>query len=224
MDDLENAHQKRNEFEGDPSMYLSLYIILLTFFIALVSVSVPNMDRAQRVVDSVAGIFSVSGPSVFLEEADLSQSGRVLAVATHVFSDIGSLFQAEIPLAKIRERSPGRVLEASFPARELFLEGSAKVRPSRVRLMDRVLAALSYGAREGISRRMTITFATGESHQSAYPGADSLEHRRAVALGDLAYQRGAAAQTVEIGLAPGPIDRVTFTFRIGAVRDGAEDR
>lgn len=224
MVDSGSKHQEEGGLEGASSMYLSLYIILLTFFIALVSISVPNIERTQRVVDSVSGIFSVPARSSFLEEADLSQSGRVLAIAGHVFADVGSLFQAEVPLAKINERSPGRVLEVSFPAREFFPEGSATVRSSRLRLIDGVIAALSYGSQEGITRRMTITFATGESAQAVYPGADSLEHRRAVALGALAYERGSATETVEIGLAPGPINQIVFTFRVGVVRGAAEER
>ncbi|MBE1237095.1 hypothetical protein IHV25_05475 [Phaeovibrio sulfidiphilus] len=201
-------------FDSGSSLYLSLYIILLTFFIALVGVSTLNLDRTRQAVGSVLGAFSAS--SIFPGSAveDISQSGQVLAVARQVFADLGALFQSEIPAARVEEPTPGRVLEVTLPASEFFQKNDDTPRALRTRLFDGLIAALAYGEDAGIPRRMTMTVLTGDASDSPYAGDASLEHRRAVALGELAFRRGASPRTVEIGLSPGPLGYIVFTFRI----------
>ncbi|GEO81930.1 hypothetical protein [Pararhodospirillum oryzae] len=217
MDDGTHAGTERTGLSGAQSLFLSLYLVLLAFFIALVSLAPPESERIHAVVTSLTETFSGPG-TIRPPDPYPSQSGRVVAPARQVTAEIGSLFQAEIPAAQVSEREGGTVLVATFTAEALFLPGTATLRPGREALFDRVIAALA-SPPAGQARAMDIALSTGGATDAALPEAGSLERSRAVALARLAYRRGAPPDSLSVGLSPGPLDRVTLTFRLAAPAD-----
>ncbi|MCF8483514.1 MAG: hypothetical protein K9H25_24080 [Rhodospirillum sp.] len=66
----------------------------------------------------------------------------------------------------------------------------------------------------GVRRHMDVTLTTGGASNATLPGPESLEPRRAAALGALLMGRGVPPEGVSVGLAPGPFGLVILSFRI----------
>ncbi len=212
MDGMHRDGEEQAGLGGSRSLFLSLYLVLLAFFIALISVSTFEENRTRAVVDSLWSTFS--GPKGIPQDLVFpSQSGLLLGAARQFFTELGSLFQAAIPAAKIQEMTGGSVLEVTLRGDALFRENSADFRLGQFSFVDRLVAALS-SAPAGVRRHMDVSLSTGGASNAMLPGPTSLEQRRAAALGALFMGRGAPPDALGIGLVPGPIGLIVLSFRV----------
>jgi hypothetical protein len=212
MDGMHRDGEEQAGLGGSRSLFLSLYLVLLAFFIALISVSTFEEKRTRAVVDSLWSTFS--GPKGTPRDLVLpSQSGLLLGAARQFFTELGGFFQAAIPAAKIKAMSGGSVLEVTLRGDALFRDNSADLRPGQFSFVDRLIAALS-SAPAGVRRHMDVSLSTGGASNAILPGPASLEQRRAVALGTLLMGRGAPPDGLGIGLAPGPFGLIILSFRV----------
>ena len=107
--------------QRDPTLIqvLSLYLLLLAFFVILFNISKVEQFKTTVVTDSLNSAFNNSGQTTHTPAPLTSTRGRV--IADHAFQRrIGQLIAAEIPIAEINEIKPGSVLEARVPVDILF--------------------------------------------------------------------------------------------------------
>lgn len=202
------ARQRRG---GDPSLsvFLGLYLLVLAFFILLVSLSTIEERKARAVMESLTATFGdarPSGTSVGPGEGDLALLlERRLAAA----------FASLVHIARVETVKPGRLVRAELPLAEVFVDEAAALRPALHPLLDRIVAALS-SAPAGASVAVEVALAA-----AAETGEERLAPARADAFARELLARGAPPQRLSIALAPAAGVQVWITFAIDR-RPGGE--
>jgi hypothetical protein len=173
---------------------VSVFLLLLAFFILLNSLSTVQSHRAGAVRHSVETAFGLIVPP-----APRPDAAEALAGAARMVESLGDLFVSEIPVAKIEATGKrGRTLVVTLPVRTLFV-GDESVRPETLGLLTRVADALTSTA-GGAEIRLEFLVATADSPGD---GDDLTGLRRAAAFGAALAEAGAPASRVTVGLEKG---------------------
>lgn len=188
----------------DPSLsiFLGLYLLVLAFFILLVSLSTIEEMKARAVIDSLSATFGDARSSG--TAAGPGEGDPALLLERNLRATFASLVHvAELAIVK-----PGRLMRASVPAAVVFADKTATVRPALHPLLDRVVAAVS-APLGGLV--VTVELALAPPAEGAEP---ALTMARADALAREMLARGAAPDRLAIALAPRAGDAVWLTFSI----------
>lgn len=161
--------------EMGPLMFLSLFLLLLAFFILLNAISTLEETKSRAVISSVAATFQTDIVPDNEAEILISTLGPV-PQPDEVTADIERLWVTAIPIAKIETVTPGRVLQVSVPAMQIFVGGQSEVRADRRDLLRATAHALA-SRLEGLSvqLRMTIPVDDMRSLRSLDPTLSSEE-------------------------------------------------
>ena len=110
--------------------FLSLYLLVLAFFILLVSISTFEKVKSSAVMDSLNSTFAtVLPPNTELTSFN-SKSGPILA--GQAFQDkTNKLFATTLDAEKIEVIQPGRVMRVQMAADSLFETGKAVLRDAQ---------------------------------------------------------------------------------------------
>lgn len=194
------------------TLFLSLFLILLTFFIALVSMAEVRRDRQDEVAGSIRETFRREG-SV---QPVLAREG-VIGVHHPVLVALAGAIETLLPVTSANPVLARRRMELSLPTAALFVEGRPEVQAGRLALLSRVAQALA-DAPDGEIIRV-------EALLGVMPGASlppgGLALRRAGSLARALVAEGAPARAVAPGFLPGASGTVVLRF---AVLDTAQDR
>ena len=205
------APGKSAPFAGQAGLllYLSLFLLLLAFFIVLNAISVDSVRRARAVLKSVEQSFTIDPRLLFGRDPVGSRSGTVLAVQR--LETLGDLFSMAIAVEKVEVVAPGRLLEVRLPADALFMPGTARLRLDRTGLLDRVAEALLQPLP---GERVEVEFLVALSPDVPSQPPGPIE--RAGALARDLVARGAPAAAVSIGIERGAPGAARFVFSIRA--------
>lgn len=206
-----SAHVNPNN--GSIVLLLSLFLLLLVFFIVLNAQSVQTVQKVKAVAASLEKTF----PSFVIDprlrdggETVASRAGTVFAVQR--LDSVGTLFATAVSVAKVETVSPGRLLEVRLPADDLFLPGTATLRPDRQGLLDRVVDALRE-SRQGERMELDALLGIGPTGTPSQPPGPVA---RGGALARALIADGAPSQNVTVGVErgdPGGV-RLLFTLRL----------
>lgn len=199
------------------SMFLSLFLLVLAFFIVLVSISTLEDVKSQAVRDSLSSTFrSVLSPSTTPTEFT-SKDGNILA--GQVFQEqITGLFATTLQVAKVEIVRPGSLMRIKLPVSAMFANGETEIRPVTVPVLDRIVAVLS-SRPPGLRFDMEFFIGSPLSAEKALPVAQTLETQRAGNLAREMARRGVPPDSIAVGIQPGRTDQITIWFY---VRDEAE--
>ncbi len=186
-------------------VYLSLFLLLLVFFIVLVSHSTLRDSRVRAALTSVNQSFAQPRPGA-TESAPGAGSAAALVLAG--FKRVGDLFETELALVKIEKSLPGKLLVVSTETNELFEESAALVRRERIGLLDRVARAL--GDRASVRFELDFLIAVGSEPAGQERFGDPVA--QAAALGRALIADGAPPDAVSVGIEPGPAGTARFLF------------
>ncbi len=179
--------------QRDPTLIqvLSLYLLLLAFFVILYNISKVEQFKTSAVADSLNAAFADHGQTTAKPTRLTSALGRI--IADHAFQQrIGQLIANEIPLARITEIKPGSVFEARVPVEALFEHDD--VAPARLPWTRRLADALA-DSPPGMRYEVDLMIGT------AADGDGAATHR---AL-SLARAGRLAARLVAAGAPPGQV-------------------
>ena len=196
---------------------LSLYLLLLAFFVLLNSLSAPEQSRLRAVKGSLSETFAAAGEPARESRQLTSSMGNVIANAGFL-DRIGSLVRTELGFAKIRNVTPGRLMEVSMATHELFRGAKVSIDPLYRPTIEAMAAAIGKPS-NGI--RHEIEILVGKDGDQDLPGARSA-YLATVFTGAGAPRRGVAAG-VEHG-SPGVVRirfRVRSNFDDGPAKEGA---
>ncbi len=198
-------------------LYLSLFLLLLVFFIVLNAHSMPRDYRVKAVLGSVERSFAP--PAEAGPRTPTPTNDGATAAARGGLQRLGDLFEAELGVVKVEHVGQGRMMVATMAASELFEGGSAFVRHERMGLLDRVAREL--GDRGGARLDMDFLIAVGgEAGGTAHTG-DPVA--RAAAMARALVIDHAPADAIAVGLEPGEAGTARFLFSLhgpGEVRAG----
>jgi len=178
---------------------LSLFLLLLVFFIVLNAQAERKADRTQAVLASLETRYPVFTIHPRLREGHepvASRSGTVFAADR--LEGLGDLFATAIAVSKVTVVTPGRLLEVRLPADSLFVPGTARLRTDRHGLIDRVIDSLR---RPPAGGRLEVEafLAIDEGGHSQPPGPV----QRSAALARALTGGGAPAGSVSVGIERG---------------------
>lgn len=100
-------------------MSLSLFLMLLAFFIILVSMTETDVKKFSEVQDSIKEQFA---PDVMQSLASLSDSETTefQSKSGHAFDEIEALMKAQIGLISVTRSADGRLMTISMPKRKIY--------------------------------------------------------------------------------------------------------
>lgn len=128
---------------------LSLYLLLLAFFVLLNSLSAPEQSRLRAVKGSLSETFAASGKPA-RETRQLTSSAGNILVDAGFLDRIGSLVRTELGFAKIRNVTPGRLMEISMGAHELFRDAKVSINPLYRPTIEAMAAAARTPSRKSV--------------------------------------------------------------------------
>lgn len=218
MEDFESLSQApvEDHRSGSVPLFLALYLLVLAFFILLVTISTREEIKSDAVMDSLTTTFATilplrGEPMPFASRAgDFVGSPAFEAMITDIFS-------AAIPVSKVTVIQPGSLMSVSVPSDSLFYSGEARLREAQLPLLDRIVAALS-GRPAGL--RYDLEFVLGvDAPPGRLPAAKSLELERVETFVRTLLSRGVPPDSVAVGVEPGDPAEVHMTFYVHSAND-----
>ena len=202
----EPHHDLPAERDTSTMVFLSLFLLVLAFFILLTALSEVNekssLDIIQEVKASFSGDKTTNLPTSRQRlEADADASAHKLS------ETLQGLFDRDLPGIKTALNSD-RVLQVRFPEYELFSRGRPTVRRTRLPLV-RQIAGLIRTAPQGIDHRLELSIPDPAGPDTARRGLTAEQQEaRALAIARLGHLAasfagdGAAAAEMSIALRP----------------------
>jgi hypothetical protein len=183
---------------------LSLYLLLLAFFVVLNSISSVEEARSRGVVGSLNETFSSTGSPSETSRHLVSSLGDTLGRG-RMLSQLGKLVKTEISLARVDQVRHGRMLEITMPVNAMFASAKAAIDPSRRRLIERIVEILQNTSR-GVRYDVDILVSSGTEKV--------LSRKRAAFLGTVFVGVGAPILAVISGTEQGTDGKLRLRFHI----------
>ena len=212
MDDMDTQIAPQGKgVDHTIALFLGLYLVVLAFFILLVTISTLEESKSKKVMDSLSSAFtSIVPPSADLQSFK-SKDGDVLA-GQEFQQQVTGIFATELGVDKVETVQPGRQMRLLLAADSLFFQGEARIRPAMFPLLDRTVAALS---NRPAGLRFDLEFVIGTptlSDGKTMPIAQTLEVARAGAFARAMFDRGIPPDSVSVGMRPGHVGEVVIWF------------
>lgn len=184
-------------------LFVSLYLILLAFFIVLNAISNQSRARTEAVIDSLVNTFErpfqAAARSLLPNKPRAASPPDFLSEANTLMSGIAAL-DADGPSLG------GNVLKVSVPDHALFFKDQARLSRQALVLLRR-LSVLATGSGAGERREVTVLFGRGTATEDL-----KLSRHRADALARMLVAQGMPAGHLAVGLQSGTASSVGFEF------------
>lgn len=193
------------------ALFLGLYLVVLAFFILLVTISKVEDTKSKKVMDSLSSAFtSIVPPSADLQTF-VSKDGDVLA-GQEFQQQVTGIFSTALGVDKVETVQPGRQMRLVLKSDSLFFKDEARIRSAMFPLLDRTVAALS---NRPVGLRYDLEFVIGAptaSDGKTMSTEETLEVRRAGAFAEEMNARGIPPDSIAVGIRPGHVGEVMIWF------------
>lgn len=205
------ASERRDAFaDSTTPLFLSLYLLLLAFFIVLVAMSRVEAVRSHAVLRGVAERFAAA-------ERKRPENAEGILGPAAFFGRAAQVIETAIPAARVAVVGRGRLMEVRFPAIALFADEGRTLRPAQESLIAQLVAAMA-AAPEGTRYDVEILIGSGEGGPET-----ALAMSRAGVLARAFVARGAPGASVSAAMEAGDPALVRLIFRAAdAVPPGGE--
>jgi flagellar motor protein MotB len=192
--------------------FLSLYLLVLAFFILLVTISTFEKVKSSAVMDSLNSTFAtVLPPSTELTSFN-AKSGPILA--GQAFQEKTSkLFATTLGVEKIEVIQPGRTMRVQMTADSLFETGKAVIREAQRPMIDRLITSLS-SRPPGFQFDMEFVIGSAYATGTNLPIGQTLEMSRAGAFVREMLGRGVPPDAISIGMRHADQGQVVMWFYV----------
>ncbi|WP_308910037.1 hypothetical protein [Pseudokordiimonas caeni] len=209
---LHDDHHIRRQppIDGTMGLFVSLYLILLAFFIVLNAVSNHAPAKAVETMDSVSGTFSAASSPVAPPGLDPAEQ---TAPTDDLLTSIKGEFFAEMAIEGRFTGAGGRILELDIPVSALFSGVDTEVRSDRKAFLGRILGMLK-GA--SARQRQQVLFLFGNGEAAVTPKltrGQEIAIRRSGSLARFLRDAGLEGGTYGAGFAAHAEDRILVVFR-----------
>lgn len=195
-------------------VYLSLFLLILAFFIVLVAYSTIEESKSKAVINSLTSTFTTFQESGAKPTDFTSKEGDVLG-RQEFQEQVTGIFSTTLQVAKVEVVKPGRLMRATMPVKAMFVDGENRVRPNVLAFFDRISASLGTPP-PGLKFDMEFVIASPYREDGKMAVEETLEMARAGAFARAMTSRGAPPDSISIGLAaPGAYqgeDQVVLRF------------
>lgn len=207
-------------------IFVSLYLILIAFFMVLNAVSNQETARAAAVMDSVSSAFKkIHLPKVNV--VDLLARSQLDSHSDVFYEEVEGLLAGLVDFPGRYPSPGGNILKVELPAAVLFEGTEVHVRADQTRFINELADLLK---REAANEQREVEFLLGAPKAIMEQSADwqALFVRRAANIAMDLEDRGVDGQSVSTGIvgAETPFIRLTFSSRqddvLGRDRRGGE--
>lgn len=212
MDQFGHSQNTGTAEETTTILFLGLYLLVLAFFILLVSISTFEDVKSREVMNSLTSTFADVKEATTEPVNFSSKSGELLGPEAFL-TMIEGVFTTTIKVDQVSLVQSGRIMAISFHARELFDDNEAQLKPARHELIDRIVASLASAAR-GTRFEMVFLMGAGVDNDSDQVVEETLEMKRVGVFLRSAVERGADPASLSGGIMPGDVSNVTIKFFI----------
>lgn len=209
--DYQRSKKDRPGPENSAALFVSLYVVVLAFFILLTSNAQFDAEKTRNVTDSVKKAFSMEVPTDV--EIELPSIGSELSVR-QFFDEMQAAVHSVVPLAEMEVVTDGRNMTMTMDSTALFNRDDPHLRHDRRDFYTRLSDTMTKW-RDGM--QMNLYFLQGVPHPSGSAAdAATLQVTRAGNFARFMENRGAAPDSLNIAIAQGQAETITFTFEVTA--------
>ena len=206
--------QIKIEPRKDPgiTIFLSLFLLLLAFFILLNSLATIEETKTRRVLTSVAATFRSVVDTETREPILISDLGPT-PEAQDVLEALEQLWVTAVPVTKVEKLTQGQVMQMTIPVNDLFLGGRPVLRADREGLFDRTALLLALKSKGAVTEAQVVFGIKRGEH--TFADADGrLAAERAVKVATALIAHGAPPDRLSVGVSDGDPKTVHIDFEI----------
>lgn len=191
---------------------LSLYLLLLAFFILLNNVSSAEAARERLVVGSLNSTFAGVGRETENAAVFASKSGNFLSDPDFE-NRLSTLVKTDLALARFKVVEAGRVMEVKLPFNEMFEIGRDEIRSDRLAFFGRVARIITERS-TGVYFDLDILIATGTPEPEEWDAVHELAIARAAAAVSRLEADGARRDILAGGIERGMPGTMRLVFHL----------
>ncbi|MBC8337895.1 MAG: flagellar motor protein MotB [Rhodospirillales bacterium] len=204
--------------QGTVYAFLSLFLLILAFFIVLVSISTVEDVKSKAVMQSLTSTFTTFRKTGDVISDFTSKQGDVLG--GQAFQEkVTGIFATALQVAKVEIVQPGRLMHARMPIEAVFQENTDRLNPNVVAFLDRIVAALG-GRPPGVRFDMEFIVGTVPAGDGTFHVTQTLAMARAGGFAREILGRGAPPDSLSVGLVPDAPGQVTMRFYVRSENKG----
>ncbi len=189
-------------------LFLSLFLLLLAFFIFLNSISSFESGKSDRVIASIRASFPGFGEDG--EGPGLLDGDRVGALEPSVSSRLTEAFKFAFPNLPLNFINEGERIQVDVPMDSLFVPGTIEPRTA-LQVLSRRLAKVLVGS--GTEQVLETRILFGYDGAAGRVAEDRPRLRRATIVIEDMVAAGAPRRLTSVGLEPGHEAYLRFAFR-----------
>ncbi|GEM_PF-2285506 len=192
---------------GTSQLFLSLFLLLLAFFIFMNSISTYKERKTTQVVESIRANFpAAASPENFFQLRSLKNS----AVSPTIFNELDELFQHLFREKRLKISYDNNTAQIDIPINSIFEKGRAVQLNKLERLLDR-LSAIIIRAESEYPLGTEIVF--GYEGRLEEKFEDQLTQERCSVIMSILLEKTVPKGSVAVGLDTGNPDFLRFKFR-----------
>jgi len=203
--------EKKKKSDNTTGLFVSLYLIVLAFFVVLNSISNQDQNKVDAATESVTRVFE----NPFEPEANfVDVSANEAAVTPNdEFSDqIRGVFASLVGFDGKFPTKGGDIVKVEVNLNDLYVEGSSEFRPDQHPFLEQLSAFLA-GGRSSERREINFLISTGKNLPKGPKYWQNLNILRAGAFVHKLKTMNVAENLISIGVVKGRRDQATLTFQ-----------
>ena len=208
IDHLEHKPEEHDTSMQTAALFVSLYVVILAFFIMLTSNAQFNVEKSKRVTESINKAFSMEMESdiqPFIESAGNQVS------ATQMFDEIREMITVEINIEEQKILQDDRHMELRIPVGALYNKGQTDFRSDRQFLMKRLVATMEKWRDEKIIS-VDIMHGVKTPTKEVQHGSGTLPVKRMGQMARYLENAGVPPHLLAVGIIQGEPEEVVMSF------------
>jgi flagellar motor protein MotB len=217
QEEFDDPTEGKGTSGGSIALFLALYLLVLAFFILLVSISTIELAKSKAALRSIASSFSNVLPTN--PQLTFVSNSRGKADAGQQFQkEVTNILSTIIQVTSSDITQPGRLMRVQLDADVLFKSGKAEIQESNHPLLDRIVASLS-ARPPGFRFDMEFIIGSAYQEENIMPVDQTLEMSRAGAFARAMLSRGIPPDSVSVGIQPGDPRKISIWFYVRSSDD-----
>ncbi len=207
--DFKGPKQNSDAASQSAALFVSLYVVILAFFILLTANSQFDAEKTESVMDSVNKAFAmqVQTDTTFTDPS----VGDEMSVQM-VFDDIQQSVMSLVPMKEMDILTDGNRMVMTMETDSLFYPTDRNIRQDRAEFFDRLVQTLGKWQDDG--SQIAVHFLQTLERQAAedMTAQNQIEVARAGNFARTVENRGIAPENVRIGIHQGDAQLLHFEF------------
>ncbi|MCF6216545.1 MAG: flagellar motor protein MotB [Emcibacter sp.] len=211
---------KKKKSDDTTGLFVSLYLIVLAFFVVMNSISNQDQNKVDAATESVTRAFK----NPFEPEADfvdVAANEEAVTPNDEFHDQILGVFASLVGFDGKFATKGGDVVRVQFNPNDLFMDNSSEFQPNQQPFLKQLSFFLA-GGRSSERREINFVISSGMSLPQGPRYWQDLTILRAGAFVHKLTQMNVAENQMSIGVVKGPKEQVTLTFHNREVKTSVQ--